>query len=245
MSRTEWAPILMYHQVVRRTPERDPYRNYLRADIFDAQLAWLRARGYRSTSIARLRVGLEPGETLPHRSVVISFDDGYRSNLEVAWPILRRHGFTATVFVVSGTVGGYNDFDREAGLPREPMLSAGELRQLHSHGFEIGSHTVTHPASLRELPDRLLEEELTRSRRDLEALLDVPVTTFSYPHSQVDGRVEAAVEAAGYSAACAGVGTAFTPLRLGRVDPRSRTGVRLEATLRWRQVKWLGRSIAA
>ncbi len=245
MSRADWAPVLLYHQVVERLPDDDPHRNCVRADVFDAQLSWLSSRGFRSTTLQRLGTALKDGSPLPPRSVVITFDDGYASNLEVAWPILQRHGFTATIFVVTGCIGGFNEFDAGEASPPARMLSAGQVRALHAAGVEIGSHTVTHPTSLCAVSEERLQDELVRSRGDLEALLDAPVTCFSYPHSQADGRVERAVGAAGYQAACAGVGAAFRPLRLSRVDPASRAGVGLEAMLQWRRLKWLARLLNA
>lgn len=245
MFRADWAPVLLYHQVVERLPVHDPHGNCVRADVFDAQLSWLRSRGFRSTNLKHLSAALKDGTPLPSRSVALTFDDGYASNLEVAWPILQRHGFTATIFVVTGCVGEFNKFDAQSAAPPARMLSACQIRALHAAGVEIGSHTVTHPASLCALSDQRLQDELVRSRSDLEALLDASVTCFSYPHSQTDRRVEQAVASAGYQAACAGVGTAFRPLRLSRVDPESRTGLSLEAILQWRRLKRFARSLAA
>ena len=245
MSRADWAPVLMYHRVAAEVPAHDPYRNFVKAEVFDAQLGWLRRRGFRGVTVSALADALARGESLPDRSVAITFDDGYRDNLEVAWPLLRRHGFTATVFVVSGSVGGSSEFDRPHGYPPAAMLSSAELRELHGAGVEIGSHTVTHPESLCALRSGSLQAELADSRAALEDIVGAPVTAFAYPHSQVDARVEAAVAAAGYRAACAGRGAAFRPLRLSRLETGVRRGLGIETQVRWRRLRWrLGRTAA-
>jgi peptidoglycan/xylan/chitin deacetylase (PgdA/CDA1 family) len=104
------------------------------ADQFDKQMRWLYENGYETVSledVARWREGT--GE-LPARPIVITFDDGDRSVLEHAWPVLDRYGFTATFFVVTGKVGeSWKGVDN---------LSWAELRQMHDSGtFEIQSHT--------------------------------------------------------------------------------------------------------
>lgn len=245
MSRADWVPVLLYHQVVEQLPAADPFGNCVLASDFEAQLRWLAARGHRSTTLERVAEALSGGEPVPRRSVVITFDDGYAGNLEVAWPILRRHGFTATVFAVSGSLGGWNEFDGGLGCAPARMLTVEQLRRLHREGAEIGSHSVTHPPALTELDAHALRSELVDSRARLESVLDDAVTVFSYPHSQVDARVEAAVAEAGYRAAAAGVGTAFRPLRLSRVDPASARGMALQARVDWRRLKWLARRVAA
>lgn len=245
MSTPDWVPILIYHEVVEHLPARDPFRNCVSAKVFDAQLRWLRERGYRSTTVERVASAIAGGERLPARPVVITFDDGYADNMRVAWPLLQRHGFGATVFVVTETIGGYNDFDRDHGMHRSRMLTAEEIRGLARAGAEVGSHTSTHPATLTALGDAALRDELCGSRRLLEAIVDRAVVTFSYPHSQVDDRVERAVGDAGYRAACAGVGTAFRPLRMCRVEPRAARGIGIQARLEWRRLKRLVRTVAA
>ncbi len=238
-----WMPILLYHRVT--TGEEPGSDNCVSAAVLDSQLRWLRSHGYLSVDPGSLQTWLEDPELRPRwwprRPVLITFDDGYRDNYENAWPVLKRHGFTATIFVVSEVIGGYNDFDADLGYPRVPMLSASEIREMQAAGITFGSHSVSHPASLVGLSDECLQEELEGSRRRLEAVLDSPVPHFSYPHSQLDARVEAAVAAAGYRLAFAGVGTRFTPTCLHRVEVGSREGAALQAALTTRQLKWMAR----
>ena len=188
---------LAYHKVAP-IPDCARHRcNYVTPAQFDRQLRVLRAAGCRSISFAqylRFRTG---GRALPPRSVLITFDDGYRSNLEIAVPILQRHGFTATFFVVAGLLGGTNAWDADE--IQEPLLSADEVRRLHDLGFEIGSHTLTH-AHLTSLDEPALARELSESKRILEEITTKPVSALAYPWSEHSPRVHHAAQRAGYRA---------------------------------------------
>ena len=188
---------LAYHKVAP-IPDQARHRcNYVTPAQFDLQLRGLRAAGYHSISIARYLAYRNVGRPLPPRAVMITFDDGYRSNLEIAVPILRRHGFTATFFVVAGLLGGTNVWDADE--IQEPLLTADDVRELDDGGFEIGSHTLTHP-HLSSLSDRELAFELTESKRILEDLTSKRVAALAYPWSDHCPRVHRAAEQAGYRA---------------------------------------------
>lgn len=233
-----WVPILMYHRVVPRLPQHDPARNCTTTAAFAAQLHWLAQRHYRAVTISEL---VASAESQRQPRVAITFDDGYEDNVIHALPVLKRYGFNATVFIVTDTMGGYNDFDAGIDGERVRMLSEEQIKLLASAGVEIGSHSCTHPASLVDLPDSELWPEVNGSRLVLEHLLGRQVMSFSYPHSRVSERVKVAVANAGYQSACAGVGTSFTPYSLSRVATSARSGPALEAAMGWR---WLKHSVA-
>ncbi|HEX6348736.1 MAG TPA: polysaccharide deacetylase family protein [Candidatus Dormibacteraeota bacterium] len=240
-----WVPILMYHRVTAARPLDDPYRNCVPVASFERHLRWLARRGYQTVEldvVARYASG-DPHSRLPRKPLVITFDDGYRDNLDLALPVLERFGYRAVVFVVTSTIGSVNSFDPPGSEGPLPMLTAEEIRKLRSRGMAIGSHTHTHPQSLAALDESTLGDELTRSRAILEELLQEPVRSLAYPHSQVDARVESAAAAAGYQSACAGRGTAFRSLRLSRVPAESAGGARLEAACEWRRLMFRVRSL--
>jgi peptidoglycan/xylan/chitin deacetylase (PgdA/CDA1 family) len=132
---------------------------------------------------------------------VITSDDGYRDNLEIALPIMRRHGFTATVFLVSRRLGGVNDWDGEGAVSGRPLMSLEEIARMREHGISFGAHTRTHP-SLPDLPDGSVEDEIAGSRADLEQSLGEPIQTFAYPYGRRDERAVGAARATGFIAAC-------------------------------------------
>lgn len=190
------ALVLCYHGVSARWPEGiSPAR--LRAHIEQ-----LLARGYRAVSFSD--AVLAP----TRRAFSVTFDDGYRSVIERALPVLNELGVTATVFVPTDYIGGETAawpgtdhwLDTTNADELTPM-SWDELRLLAERGWEIGSHSRSH-ARLVQLGDADLDEELIGSRAELEHGLARPCTVLAYPYGEADERVIASAGAAGYQAAC-------------------------------------------
>jgi len=165
----------------------------------DVLEAW-GAQPLRLDEAARL---LDAGE-LPDRAVVLTFDDGYASVLETAWPELQRRGMPATLYAVSGYLHGDRTFPWDAHLPADSplrrLVTADELRDAADSGLDIGSHTVSH-RWLPSLSPSCVAEEVGASRRSLEDLLQRPVTSFAYPMGGWTPAIRDQVEAAGYDLA--------------------------------------------
>jgi peptidoglycan/xylan/chitin deacetylase (PgdA/CDA1 family) len=187
-----------------------------------SQLEYLHRSGYVGLTFADAERRTRDG-TLPRRSVVVTFDDGYASNL-LAAPILAEFGYPATVFVVTGFTDsgaalswyGIEDEQQSAAAELRP-LTWGELADLRADGWEIGSHTVTHPL-LPGLSGQELREQLEQSRASIADRLG-GCETLAYPYGVADARVADAARAAGYLAACVLTGAHFTdePYRRPRV----------------------------
>lgn len=167
----------------------------------EAQLAWARRKGYEGATFTAAVLGRQRG-----KAVVVTFDDAFRSVFELAAPILERHGMPGTVFVptdaVARTQASWPGVDHWLGGPHEAELSVmrwDEISTLRDAGWEIGSHSVTHPR-LPDLGQRALREELARSREEIEDRLGARCTSLAYPYGAVDDRVVAAARAAGYVA---------------------------------------------
>ena len=170
----------------------------------ELQLQTLARSGYRGATFTD--AVLTPHE---ERTVILTFDDSYRSVLELALPILSGHGFPGTVFVPTAFAGSrspmaWPGIDRWLGGRHEAELapmSWDDLGVLAEAGWEIGSHTHTHPR-LTALDDQSLIEELTESRRQCEQRLGQPCSSLCYPYGDHDSRVVDAAAKAGYAAAC-------------------------------------------
>lgn len=133
-------------------------------------------------------------EVLEHPSAVaITFDDGFTNFMDHAVPVLERLSIPATVFVVSGYCGKYNDWPTQpAGFPKLPLMSWDALRKLPPN-ISLGAHTITHP-DLRVLNDREMGNEVKDSRREIEQQTGRSVESFAYPYGAVDGRAAAVVK---------------------------------------------------
>jgi peptidoglycan/xylan/chitin deacetylase (PgdA/CDA1 family) len=187
--------ILMYHGVAEVT--EDPNKLCVTPRRFAEQMAWLERRGLRGVGVGTLVDAMRAGR---HRGLVgITFDDGYVNVLEAALPELQRHGFGATAYIISGRLGGTNDWD--AG-PCWPLMSAGEVGKLAAAGIEIGSHSVTH-TRLAGASTEQLAAEVGASRTALAAAVGAEIRGFAYPYGSMDAAARRAVRDAGYDYACA------------------------------------------
>ncbi len=195
---TRRVPVLMYHSF---DPGETGDRYVLSRRSFARQMRLLALLRCEVISFEQLAEAMRSGPPPPRRAVVITIDDGYRDNLEIAAPILRKHRFGATVFLVSDRIGGRNDWDDEGVVVGRPLLDLAEIEQLRGAGIELGAHTRNH-RPLPELGDADIGEEIAGSRSQLEQLLGIPIKTFAYPYGRRDERAVAAVAAAGYEAAC-------------------------------------------
>lgn len=175
------VPVLYYHSVMLE--EGNEVR--MPPDQFEAQMAYMRDRGYESVTLEQLYRAFYKGETLPTKPFVITFDDGYVDNYTTAFPILKKHGFTASVFMVSGYIDG------------EGFMSWSQLKELTANGWEIAGHTANHPY-LSQIDKKTLFNELISSKELLEKELGQPVNFFAYPYGDVNADIAQAVKDTGY-----------------------------------------------
>jgi murein biosynthesis integral membrane protein MurJ len=186
--------VLMYHSV---DTGDDPYRITVSPARFEQQMEWLKRRGLRGTSMRELLDAADRGRAAG--LVGITFDDGYADFATHALPVLARHGFTATVFLVAGKLGGSNDWDEHG--PRKSLMTAEQVRTASHMGIEIGSHAIAH-TRLSEADTDLLRSEVIESREQLEAVVGAPVLGFCYPYGDVPHDVDV-LRDAGYDYAVA------------------------------------------
>jgi peptidoglycan/xylan/chitin deacetylase (PgdA/CDA1 family) len=196
------------------------------------QLAALRRRGYVGLTFAESERARLAGR-LPKRTVVVTFDDGFASTSR-ARPALEEAGFPGTVFVVTDFVesGDALSFIPNGSAEAADELAPfgwSELAELREAGWEVGSHTVTHPC-LPDIDAPELQRELELSRETIERRLG-SCETLAYPYGAADERVAAAAAEAGYLAAC----TLTAAHRVDERFRRSRVGIyRNDAGLRGR-----------
>jgi peptidoglycan/xylan/chitin deacetylase (PgdA/CDA1 family) len=170
------VPILMYHSISDNLfGMSHPYFHInTLPEVFSQQMRWLRNAGYRSIDLKQACTGLEAGTDLS-KTIVITFDDGYRDFYTDALPILKQCGFTATLFLATDRI-----HNAPARIEGADYLTWSDVRELHAEGMRFGSHTVSHP-DLRSLGPDQIEYELGHSKEVLEEQLGVSIDAFSYP----------------------------------------------------------------
>jgi peptidoglycan/xylan/chitin deacetylase (PgdA/CDA1 family) len=181
------VPILMYH-LVNDPPPGAPFPElYVAPADFAGQMTWLKDEGYTAVTMQQAYDFWTRGVPLPRRPVVVSFDDGYRSVWANALPVLRRLDWP-----------GVLDLELKVlGQPDQGGMSRAMVRELAAGGWEIDSHTVTHPDLTSVQPDQL-RTELVRSRELIRRDFGKPANFLCYPAGRYDPAVVAAVKRAGY-----------------------------------------------
>lgn len=158
------VPILMYHQIEDPKPGNPLSYVFVNPANFEAQIKYLSENGYTF---------LFPDEMYYadqcQKAVVITFDDGYKSNYTKAFPILKKYNAKATIFVTSDKIGS------------QWYLNQSEIQEMADSGLvTIGSHSTSHPR-LTDLNSENLDYELSHSKATLEAITKKPVTNLAYP----------------------------------------------------------------
>jgi peptidoglycan/xylan/chitin deacetylase (PgdA/CDA1 family) len=186
------VPILMYHHI-EAAPIESNYR--VSASKFEDEVKLMHNWGYTTITTTMLVNAIQQGAALPPRPVIITFDDNNLDNYTIAFPIMQKYGFTGVLYVPYNYIGA------------DGYMTADQLKEMAAAGWEIGSHSLSHP-NLTAMPAARLRSEIVDSRKKLGALLGVPILTFAYPFGNVGSAAVDYVKFAGY---IAGMGaTGFT-----------------------------------
>ncbi|MCG2634296.1 MAG: polysaccharide deacetylase family protein [Gammaproteobacteria bacterium] len=186
-----WAPVipyrqprvLMYHMVREHIPGAKFNGLRVTPRAFEQQLAWLKMNNWQFVKMSEL---MKNQGRLASRTVAITFDDGFADNYSDAFPLLRKYGAKATLYLVNQREGNdWSSKKRESHdsgeLMREEKLSNSQVQEMLDSGvFELGAHTLTH-ANLDNLGQAEKVHEIQDSKAELEAVFKVPVTSFAYP----------------------------------------------------------------
>ena len=186
------VPVLVYHNIGREARGR----LVLGVDAFTEQMRYLKSNGYRVVSVAEFVEWLQLRRQLPRKAVVLTFDDGYRSFKDYAYPVLKELRFTATLFVYTDYVGAGRN-----------ALTWDDLKALAAEGFDVQAHSKSH-ADLRRGESetdaqyaRRMQVELVEPPRVLARNIGRPISVLAYPYGRVDDAVLAKLKDGGYQAA--------------------------------------------
>ncbi len=162
--------------------------------VFAEQMRALADAGVRCISMREALAHRQVKGRWPEHCVALTFDDGFANFYESAMPEIAKHDFSATVFVISGHVGGKNDWDAPpAGLGSQRLLTWTRIRELAEQGIEIGAHTRTHP-DLRRLSESEIEEEIAGCCFEISDRIGQPVENFAYPYGYLNRQAEEVVQ---------------------------------------------------
>lgn len=190
-------PILLYHHILDGSEYEGDNAFILRTEDFDAHMQYLYENGYHTITLETLNRFLYEKEPVPEKSVMIQFDDGYYSNITLAYPILKKYGFTAIIFVITE--------DSEI-LPQNPADPGRIITTLDMEDtrdvFEYASHThrMHKPVDGQAALLLATQEEIVDDLRHSIALVDSQ-NALAYPHGKFDAHTIAAAKEAGITMA--------------------------------------------
>jgi peptidoglycan/xylan/chitin deacetylase (PgdA/CDA1 family) len=191
--------ILMYHAIEPPSPEYDMQELYVAPGKLRDQLRELKEAGIPLVRSSEL------DHTSGGRKVWITLDDGFRNVFQNALPIFHEFGVPAISFIVAGRIGGWNDWDYDKKLQRQPLMSRSEILEWVHAGLEIGAHTLTH-RSLTKLSLAEARREIFDCKKILEDLVGQPVRHFCYPFGDMNNPIRDLVIEAGYDTATSCLG---------------------------------------
>jgi len=198
---------LMYHELEltsRQLCQEEPgYVRYIvRLKDFESQMQWLKRQAWQTKGVSEAISSSDPP------AIALTFDDGCQTDLLTAAPTLKNAGFHATFYITVGFLG------------KRGYMSRGQVRELSDLGFEIGSHSMTH-SYLSDLRDHALQDELVRSKDELQQMIGHAVEHFSCPGGRWSQRVAEFAQQAGYRSVATSRSMAnypySNPFCLGRV----------------------------
>lgn len=176
--------ILNYHKV-----DDMPISLSVSPEQFDQQMAYLQSEGYETITMDQLVANFEQGEKLPPKPLMITFDDGYADNYTNAYPILKKYGFQATIFVITDFLDRYPNY-----------ITWNQAKEMQNNGIKIASHTLQHK-SLIELDDATIRNELSGSAAAINYHLGKQTQYFAYPTGTYNLHIADIVRECGYQAA--------------------------------------------
>lgn len=206
------VPILTYHLVATHAEAGNALASLVVPPaLFDAQLTKLAAAGWHTITLRQLAADLAAHRRPARHTFVITIDDGHVDGFTEAFPILQRHGMTATYFMIAGRIG------------RAGYLDGAQVQALAAAGMEIGDHSMFH-ADLAAIPPDELAGEITGAAAVLRSVVGTAPVTFAYPFGMFDAAVIRAVADAGLQLAVTTEAGVFEAANVRFLIPRLRVG---------------------
>ena len=173
-------PILLFHAL-----DNSPSNIAFSPKTFEKTMSMLYLAGYQTLHLSDIPKYLKENKAFPKNNFVITFDDGYKSVYEQAFPILQKYNFTATIFITVGKTKPSRVSERLPSMQGRTMLSWQEIKLMQAANITIGSHTLTH-ANLTTLPKAEQIAEIYESKIIIENILGTEVNSFAYPYGIYD-----------------------------------------------------------
>ncbi len=191
-------PIIYYHRIAKDVNDAGKHGIFVTEKQFEDHLRFLKDEGFKTITFEealKIKKNCTPG-----KYVIITFDDGYEDNYTLAFPLLKKYGFKAIIFLVANLES--NVWDAQSDEPKLKMLNRSQIIEMSEYGIEFGSHTLSH-ADLSKEPEEKVKVELVDSKKILESKLGKEITSFAFPYGNCNETVKQLAKETGYKFAYA------------------------------------------
>lgn len=207
LARKYEIPVLQYHRVVAEIPGKSRFNIYVTRADFEKQLAVLKRHSFTPITFSDFL-----SRRLPQKPIILTFDDGYADHYHIAFPLLKKYGLKAVIYILGNRNITSNCWDVPLGEPEVPLLKPEQIREMAESGLvDFGGHSMDH-RNLIALSTTEMEREIVDSKKSIEEMIGQPVASFAYPYGSYNGKVKECTAAAGY---IFGVASDRGPARFG------------------------------
>lgn len=196
------VPVIMYHRVINNAENEGVYGTYIYEDMFKKHLQYLKDKNYTVITFKDLdKIGWRNRFEKGKKYIILTFDDGYKDNYDLAFPILKEFNFKATIFLMGSLT--YNEWDVKAGGERKfSLMSVEMIKEMQDYGIEFGAHTFNHP-KLNTLSNEEIEHQIVDVKKLLEEKIGKEIITFAYPYGILNDYAKEMAKKADYTFALA------------------------------------------
>lgn len=196
------VPVIMYHRVINNPENEGVYGTYVYEDMFKKHLQYLKDKNYTVITFKDLdKIGWRNRFEKGKKYIILTFDDGYKDNYDLAFPILKEFNFKATIFLMGSLT--YNEWDVKAGGERKfSLMSVEMIKEMQDYGIEFGAHTFNHP-KINTLSNEEIEHQIVDVKKPLEEKIGKEIITFAYPYGILNDYAKEMAKKAGYTFALA------------------------------------------
>lgn len=193
-------PVLMYHKIPQQEIQSQ-HKIYVTKDNFEKHLQFFRRQGFETLTFSQLEKFKKqeiPFKEFPKKPLILTFDDGYRDNLENASPLLKKYGFNAQIFLLANPAIASNEWDASKTEPPHEIVSGSDRQRWVLSAFEIGSHGFSHKKITQMSPEDAFAE-LKNSKLALEKEFQTSINVYAFTYGDTNKEMPALAENAGYS----------------------------------------------
>lgn len=189
-------PILMYHRLIENEKDIGVHTVYCDINKFEEQLLYLKEKGFKTITFKNLK-NITEEDKKKEKYIILTFDDGYKDNFELLFPLLKKYNMKAVIYMVSHLEDNRWDIE-ETGEKRFELMNSNQILEMHKSGLvEFGGHTMHH-VKLNRLSSEKQKEEIEGNKIYLEKLLNEQLVSFAYPFGFFNDESKKIVKELGY-----------------------------------------------